>query len=74
MASSTQLTQPLVYVQIHLHEEEENETNKTRINTIYYIEPSINLNDKNDDLKSFKYLIYKTNDIDSNVISNNVFK
>jgi hypothetical protein len=74
MASTTQLTQPLVYAQIHLNENEENEENKTRKNTIYYIEPSINLNEKNDDLKSFKYLIYKTNDIDSNVISNNVFK
>ena len=74
MASNNKLTQPLVYAQIHLQEEVENDGNKTKAHTIYYIEPSINLNGKDEDLNSFKYIIYKTNDIDSNVISNDVFK
>lgn len=66
--SSNQLEQPLVYAQIHIQNQNES--------TIYYIEPSINFDTAkgHDSLKDFKYLIYKIDDIDSDVISNNVFK
>jgi hypothetical protein len=73
MASKNPLTQPLIYAQIQIQKErDENETSTQT--TIYYIEPSIKLNGPEEDLKGFKYLVYKTDDIDSDVISNNVFK
>lgn len=54
-------TQPLVYLQIQVR----NEANKT--NTFYYVEPTT-LNNTS------KYVIYRSEDIASDLISNDVFK
>jgi hypothetical protein len=55
------LNTPLIYLQIHIVNETEN--------TIYYIEPLV------DKLtQEVKYIAYKSEDIDSDVSSNGVFK
>ena len=68
--SENKLAQPLIYAQIHMRQGDEG--NKT--STVYYIEPSINFASSDNESIRFKYLIYRIDDIDSSVISNNVFK
>jgi disintegrin and metalloproteinase domain-containing protein 17 len=70
--SLNKLAQPLIYAQIHMQDDRDGEEgNKT--STVYYIEPKINFSDDQEELKEFKYIIYKTDDIQSDVISNNIF-
>ena len=53
---------PLIYAQIQIQNENEN--------IIYYIEPLLDSNSENKN----KYLVYRVDDIESDIISNNIFK
>lgn len=60
--SSTESSPPLVFAQISIKNEDEN--------AIYYVEPVLNSTNSS----ANKYIVYKSDDILSEIISNGVFK
>ena len=63
-SNSTEHKQPLVYAQISIKNEDEN--------VVYFVEPINNVTSHDDE--PAKYIVYRSEDIISDVISNGIFK